>query len=251
MNRLKIDKEWWNEVVPQGLPYPSSTLISGPGGSGKPLIGFAFVHDWLRAGGNVVFVPLQYPDMVFVKKTLKDLYDMDLEGYEENTSYVQFDPEIEGHEKVGQNEWRANLLMPDIWDEMIDEAEYSMADGGELGTLVFASALNILLFSPTYRELTVDNIERLLRDKRGRSFLFNVSTSAFREAVRDWEEAADNLMFSRMGDDMKLYLTVDRLANEEVALDEVYVPIEREMLQEIKDVAETVRKRRIPQLKEI
>lgn len=251
MKKLKIDKDWWNEVVPEGLPYPSSTLISGPGGSGKPLIGFAFVHDWLKNGGSVIFIPLQYPEMVFVKKTLKDLYDIDVGRYEENTAYVQFDPEIEGHEKVGQNEWKANLLMPDVWDEMIDEADYSMADGGELGTLVFASALNILLFSPTYREMTVDNLERLLQEKRGRSFLFNVSTSAFRDSIRKWEEISDNLMFTRMGDNMKLYLSIDRLANDKVDLDEVQVPIKRETLQEIKEVAETVRKRKIPQLKQI
>jgi KaiC/GvpD/RAD55 family RecA-like ATPase len=65
MNRLRLHEPWLNEVLPQGLPYPSSTLISGPGGSGKPLIGFAFVYDWLTAGGNVIFMPLQYPNMTF------------------------------------------------------------------------------------------------------------------------------------------------------------------------------------------
>lgn len=38
---LKIHQPWLNELLPEGLPYPTTTLISGPGGSGKPLVGFA------------------------------------------------------------------------------------------------------------------------------------------------------------------------------------------------------------------
>jgi len=65
MKKLKLHHRWLNEMLPEGLPYPTSTLISGPGGSGKPLIDFAFVHDWLKAGGNVIFIPLQYPGKCF------------------------------------------------------------------------------------------------------------------------------------------------------------------------------------------
>ncbi len=251
MKRLKISQDWWNEVQPEGLPYPTSTLISGPGGSGKPLIGFAFVQDWLKSGGNVLFIPLQYPETSFVKKTLKELYDMNVEKYPDSTTYVRFDPDIEDIEKLNKNKIKANLLKPEVWDKIIEDSERSMSDGGELGTLVFASALNLLLFSPTYKEKILDHLKVLLRSDKDRTYLFNVSTSAMSEDIREWEEVSDNLMFARMGDDMKLYLKIKRVNGKEVSLEEIHVPIEKEMLTDIKDVAEGVRKRRIPKLKNI
>ena len=84
MERLKLSQNWLNDLIPRGLAYPSSTLISGPGGSGKPLVGFGIVYDWLKAGGNVIFVPLQYPKMDFVGTSLKKLHDVDVTDYSKN-----------------------------------------------------------------------------------------------------------------------------------------------------------------------
>ncbi len=75
--------------------YPSTTVISGPGGSGKPLIGLAIAYDWLKNGGNVIFIPLQYPDMKFVRRSFEKLYSLDVKEYEENIAYVKFNPEME------------------------------------------------------------------------------------------------------------------------------------------------------------
>jgi len=52
MDTLKLEEEWLQKILPEGLVYPSSTLISGPGGSGKPLVEYAFVASWLKAGGS-------------------------------------------------------------------------------------------------------------------------------------------------------------------------------------------------------
>ncbi len=61
MENFHSNFEWLDRLMPEGIPIPSSTVISGPGGSGKPLIGLAVVASWLRQGGKVVLVPLQYP----------------------------------------------------------------------------------------------------------------------------------------------------------------------------------------------
>jgi archaellum biogenesis ATPase FlaH len=53
MNILKIEEEWLQEALPEDFPCPSSTLISGPGGTGKPLVEFAFVSSWLTSDGAV------------------------------------------------------------------------------------------------------------------------------------------------------------------------------------------------------
>jgi len=249
--KLRIRQPWLAELLPEGLPYPSSTLISGPGGSGKPLIGFAFVYNWLKAGGNVVFIPLQYPEMKLVKTSLKRLYDLNIDEYSDKIAYIRLNPDLATWQKTNGNTLEANLLKPDVWDAAINEGEGLLASGGNLGTMVVASALNLLLFSPTYKKLNVEKFENLLsRDKR-RTYLFSVSTNAFREDIKRWEKAADNLMFARMGKPMKLYLKVARIENKEVSSKEIQVPIEKEILEEIKEIAESTREREIPKLAKI
>jgi len=95
MKNLKLNQDWLVKLLPEGLPYPTSTLISGPGGSGKPLIGFAFVSDWLKAGGNVIFIALQYPETKFVKASLNKIYNIDVDNYSDNIAYIQFNHNID------------------------------------------------------------------------------------------------------------------------------------------------------------
>jgi len=52
---------------------PLSTLISGPGGTGKPLVEFAFVAAWLKAGGSLTAVKLQYPTPELIKTAMYKL----------------------------------------------------------------------------------------------------------------------------------------------------------------------------------
>ena len=48
MKTLKTEISWIDETIPEGLPLKSTTVITGPGGSGKPLIGETFVSAWLK-----------------------------------------------------------------------------------------------------------------------------------------------------------------------------------------------------------
>lgn len=142
-------------------------------------------------------------------------------------------------------------MKPEVWDEVIEAAEENFSRNQGPGTLVFASALNLLLFSPTYKQASLDKLEELLGEDKQRTYLVTVSTSAFREDISRWEDAADILMFSRMEEGMKLFLELKRMKTERISTREVEVPIQKEMLQEIKEVAEGVRKRKIPALREI
>jgi len=249
--KLRIRQPWLAELLPEGLPDPGSTVISGPGGSGKPLIGFAFVYNWLKAGGNVIFIPLQYPEIKLVKTSLKRLYDLNIDEYSDKIAYIRLNPDLATWQKTNGNTLEANLLKPHVWDEAINEADSLLAKGGDLSTLVSASALNLLLFSPTYREHNLDKFEKLLSEDKKRTYLFSTSTDAFREDIERWEKAAASLMFARMEKPMKLYLKIARIENKEVSFKEAQVPIEKEILEEIKEIAESARKREIPKLAKI
>jgi archaellum biogenesis ATPase FlaH len=251
MKKLKMVQHWLSELIPEGLPFPTSTLISGPGGSGKPLIGLAFVTNWLKSGGNVIFIPLQYPEINFINTSLHLLYNLSLDGYPKKVAYIQFNYDLASWRKMNENTIEANLLKPTIWEKAVNEAENILVHENNLGTLVFASALNLLLFSHTYKETILDKLEKLLKEDKKKTYIFSVSTSAFQKDIKRWENAADNLMFVRMEKPMKLYLKIKKLSNKKVPSREVHVPIKKEILEGIKEVAESVRMRDIPNLQKI
>ena len=247
---INIEVDWLRKLLPDGLPVRSSTVISGPGGTGKPLVLFAFVASWLKSGGSIISIPLQYPTTEFVSKALSEIYNINLNDYKDKVIHVKFDPKIDSYENVnGNNIIKANLLKPEVWDSVIREAENKIVKN-KLGVLVFGSALNLLLFSPTYKNILLDKINKLLKDKT-RTYLFSVSTSAFSEEIKLWEESADNLMFTRMEKPMKLFFKIERMKNVRFQSKESFVPIPQKVLLDIKRVAEATRSRIIPELTKI
>jgi hypothetical protein len=115
-----------------------------------------------------------------------------------------------------------------------------------LGTMVVDSALNLLLFSPSCKKLNVEKLEGLPgRDKR-RTCLFGVRVDPFREGIERWGKAADSLMFARMGKPMKLYLRIAKIGSKEIPSKGMQVPVEKEIVEEMKETAEGARRREIP-----
>jgi len=250
MKTVQAKQEWLKKLLPEGFPYPSSTLISGPGGTGKPLVVFAFVSSWLKAGGSVIGIPLQYPTTDFVKVSMKKLYGMDVEKYRDRIVYLQFDPTVDAIEQSDKETLKANLLKPEVWDRALDDAS-KMLESSDNGIMVFASALNLLLFSPTYKDEILRKINEIILNDRSKTFVFSVSTSAFKEDIKIWEESADNLMFTRMEKPMKLFFRIERMKDARFSDEEIMVPIPKEILEDIRETAEHTRSRIIPAVSKI
>lgn len=237
-------------VLPEGIPVGETTLISGPGGSGKPLIGFSVIDSWLAAGGSVV-VLLTNSGAEFVVETMRALYDTDLDAHGDRVVWVDFDPEMAPTvDAVDRSATaiRANLVAPDVWNHTL-EAALERAPETDLGTLVFGSALNLFLFSPTYGESMVEEFVELANTSGGPTRLFSVSTSAFESEIAAVEDAADTVLLTRM-DDMTLYLRGDRSDSVPLREAEVTVPFTPEDIRRIKSVAEETRDTIIPTIKE-
>lgn len=250
MTHLKTNISWLDELLPQGIVIPSSTLISGPGGTGKPLVEFAFVAAWLKAGGSLIGIPLQYPTGELIKTAMKRLYNLDPDDYHGKVVYIQFDPSLNGFKKAGSDTIISNMVIPQVWDETILEAE-NMLEKTEPGTMVFGSALNLLLFSKNYKDQILKKMADVLQNDKSRTYAFAVSTSAMADEIKQLEDVADNLMFTRMEKPMRLFLKIDRMKEVSFSKDETEVPISAEMLKEINEIAETTRKLRIPEIKKI
>jgi len=247
MKTIGIEYGWLSRLLPQGFPYPSSTLISGAGETGKPLVGFAFVSSWLKSGGSVILMPLQYPTAEFVKSVMSKIYKIDLEDYRRRIAYIQFDPSIDGYEVMEDNIIKANLLKPNVWNKTIKKAD-SIIEKNNLGSLVCGSALNMLLISPTYRENVLKNLETIIKTDKSMTYIFCVSTSPFTDEIKIWEEAADNLIYMRMEKPMRLFLKISRMRGVKFSGEEVAVPISKEILIEIKNIVNATLKRVMPVL---
>jgi KaiC/GvpD/RAD55 family RecA-like ATPase len=255
MGSFHSNFEWLDRLVPDGIPIPSSTVISGPGGSGKPLIGLAVVASWLRQGGKVILVPLQYPDRAFTENDLARLYHLQLSDYAGSFFFVKLDldldPEAGVVEQSGPDEAQANPVNSETWTRALGLADRALGPS-DLGTLVYGSALNLLLFSPTYAEGMLSRLETMLREDKSRTYLFTVSSSALKEKIATVEQAADHLMLTRMTrPERKLHLRVARLRGAQYLDESIVAPFGREALDAIKQMADASRVVRIPTIRKI
>jgi len=246
MQRLKINFPWLGHILPEGFPVPSSTVITGPGGSGKPLVGNLIVADWLKQGGSVIFMSLQYPDHSFIKSSIETLTHLDLGEYQEQMAFISLDVSLDELKEAGKNHLKANVVKPENWNVAI-ETTLKMVPNEGPGVLLFGSALNLLLFSPTYGKEILEEMKKSLKKGSKYSVLFTTSTSAKGDLIAELDSVADNLMVVR-GDRVthKLYLTVERMKDVKFLKDEFEVPISKEDLSALKEVADQSRKRIVP-----
>ncbi|WP_144426104.1 hypothetical protein [Halanaeroarchaeum sulfurireducens] len=226
--------EWLNEAFPEGIAVPSSIVISGPGGAGKPLIALGVVASWLRAGGRVIVAPLQFPNPTFVSKTLRDLYDLDIADYEDDVVHVRFDPDADGVVAGPDGQLRANLVQPESWTAVIEETGLREDTGGP-GVLWFSTALNLPLFSPTHADDLLDTVGDLF-GSTAITWLFCVSTSMVAERAAALESLADTLIRSEVRDDPKrLQFDVERRDGDPVSSDPIDAPFDPSTLSTIED----------------
>jgi KaiC/GvpD/RAD55 family RecA-like ATPase len=251
MEKIKTNREWIDRLLPEGFPVKSSMVITGPGGSGKPLIGEAFVTAWLKSGGSVIFMSLQYPRKDFITESLSRISHLNIDDYPGKAAFIQFDPEIKDMTEPNGNEFRANLVYPEIWDKAISTAEKMVPNEGP-GILIFGSALNLLLFSPTYwKDIRQKIIDTISGEKR-HTYIFSVSTTAKAEEIKAIENAADILIYSHSEKPpFRLFMKVVRADNVKFLGEEIQVPIPPEDLKEVKEVADHSRSRVIPAVSKI
>lgn len=248
--RFYSDIDWLNTVFPEGLENNESTLISGPGGSGKPLVALGIANAWLKAGGSLVNIPLQYPSMTMVKESMKSIYDTDLEDYKGRVSYVQFNPEIEGMHEMDDAVIEANLIKPEVWEKAIEKAK-AMVEKSDLGVLVFASAINLLLFNKKYKNQVIETIRNALENGQETPMLLTVANNVFTDDINRLELAADNLMITNLDKDKRLSLKVNWMRSVHFKQGWHRVPVEPVKLDEIQEVAQASRKKNVKAIRNV
>ncbi len=250
MKTLHPEQEWLREILPEGFPYPSSTLVSGPGGSGKPLVGYMFAKEWLQQGGAVVFLITSTTFDYFLET--QEMLGVQMDRYDDRTLYIELDPSLREIVRTSDNYLKANFVIPEIWENMIKEIDrFAGKISGDPGVMISGSALNLLFFSDTYRRQIQQSILDTLRRKKDHTWLFTVNSDAFKDLILPLEEAADNLMMSRMEKPMQLLLHILRMKEVPFKNEEIKVPLSQEILRSLREEAEKGKKNLIPAIKKI
>lgn len=251
MNTIKTGKEWLDKLLPEGLPANTSTIISGPGGSGKPLIGESFVAAWLKEGGKVIFMSLQYPSTDFLVESIKKVTGINLDDYADKIIFVELDVGIDNWSLENKNRIRANLVIPQVWEETLIAAKEHLSPKG-IGNLVFGSALNLLLFSPTYGDAILNKMKETITKDKSTTYIFSVSTSAKADKIKEIEDAADNLIYSHSEKEpFRLFMNIERMKEVKFDNKQIQVPIPSDTLTNLKETAEHSRKVVIPAVSKI
>ena len=246
METIKTGISWIDDIIPEGLPLKSTTVITGPGGSGKPLIGETLVSAWLKKGGSVIFMSLQYPGSEFVNESIMSVTGLDIQDYKEKTIFLQLDTGISEYQEVNKSLILANLVKPEVWEKVLNLASLKLPDEGP-GILIFGSALNLLLFSPTYGDAIFEKIKSTIVSNTTKTYIFSVSTSAKVEEISQLEELADNLILSRSEKTpFQLFMKVLKIRDVPYVSDEVQVPISPQILEHIKKMADHSRNKVLP-----
>lgn len=251
MKRIRIDQPWMREVLPRGWPVGTSTVITGADGTGKSFVGRMLADSWLRQGGSVVFVSLQHPSHESFVAGFRRVPGTDLDACADRVASIVLDTGMDGLVVESPGRIRANLGKPAVWDQAIQQAALHVPAWGP-GILLFASALNLLLFSPTYGAAILDRMKRTLASHGDKTVVFAVSTSARSAQVAELEDLADNVLIcSSERDPFRLLARVERMRGGRFGAVPVEIPVSEEILAEAKDLAERNRRRVMPMMGEI
>jgi KaiC/GvpD/RAD55 family RecA-like ATPase len=252
--RFKSGLPWFDALVPEGLPVPSSILLSGTSGTGKPFVGLALAASWLRQGGRVIFAPMHLAFRALFQEGLRDLLDADLRDFEGSHFFVLFDSELDAREPVvrsaGNGAIRANLVNPRAWREALAVASAALEGGGP--TLVYASALNLLLFSPTFGPQMFQTLLETIRETGNWTYLLAMSSSILLKRAAVLEQAADHLfVMERVPRQRHVQLRAARVRDAVSVGEAVPVPVQPEFLEDLKNEAVASRRTLIPAVSRI
>jgi hypothetical protein len=250
MKKIPFQSEWLQNLLPDGLMYPSVTIVSGPGGSGKPLVGYLFASEWLKQGGSVFFL-LTNTTLEYFHETMH-LLGVDPGQYKKNIYYVELDLSRSEITQTSSHYWKANFVKPWVWDLVFDRINnVSDKNRANPGTMISGPALNLLFFSETYKIQLQQHILDCLKKDKQNSYFLSLNSDAFTELVVPLEEAADNLMISHMEKPMQLFLKITRMKDVRFNQNNVMVPLSDEILASLRKEAEKGKRKLIPAIKKL
>ncbi len=225
MKTFEISQDWLADLMPDGIRVPSSTIITGPAGSGKELISSMIAASWLNKGGSLIHILTNY-DREHAEK-LFSYHNVSTNDIAGRIVYIDFDPQIKDLKKISNDELRANLLKTDVFEAAIEKAQ-NMLPQSDLGTMTYMTALNMLLYSKTY---STDIFNKYLAMVKGTGHLLvSFSNNIFSDKMQKIQNAADNLIYVHGTGVMRLSLKIMKMRDVSFVKDEIETPFREELI---------------------
>jgi len=190
LKSLKITQSWLNDLIPEDIKIPSTTVVNGPAGAAKAIIGSMMATSWLKQGGSLIHVLTNFNrDHAERLLSYSNVKSEETKG---KIVYVNFDPKIKNHKQTSDDEFRANLLKPEVFSKVLKKSNKILSDSNT-EILTYMTALNMLLFSKTYIK---DVLATYFAKINKNSFnLFTFSDNVFADEMNGIREKADNIFY--------------------------------------------------------
>ncbi len=246
--KFEPELAWFKEIYPEGILLNTSTVISGPGGSGKPIIAYALASEWLKKGGKIILfltsTTYKYTNEIF------KVFGIDLEKNKDKVFVALFNPTLREISNIAENIVEANFLYPEHWDKVITMGKNYFEFPEDV--FIIASALNLLYFSPTYKDIIQEKLKEMVLNYKEDTLIFTLNSQAYKQYAKQLEDLSDNLMISEMQRPAKLLVKAIKGKDVPVVPEKlVHVPIPQNVLLELKEKAEKGRTHLVPILKKI
>ncbi len=246
MKTFKISQDWLADLMPDGIRVPSSTIITGPAGAAKELISSMIAASWLKKGGSLIHILTNY-NREHAEK-LFSYHNVSTNSIAGKIVYIDFDPQMKDFKKTGNDELQANLLKPDVFEATIDKAQ-NMLPKSNLGIMTYMTALNMLLYSKTYRTDTFNKYLAMVKDTR--HFLFSFSNNIFTDKMHEIQNAADNVIYVHGTGIMRLSLKIMKMREVPFVQDEIETPLTEELISMHLRSIQQMRQTRVPIIRKI
>ena len=225
MQSLKITPSWLDDFIPEDIKIPSTTVVTGPAGTAKGVLGSMIAASWLNQGGSLIHVLTNFN---------RDHAERLLSYFNINTAeirgriiYVNFDPKIKNYKKVKDDELKANLLNPVIFNTVLDKAS-NLLSASNSDILTYMTALNMLLYSRSYKNDILKKFHTLINSQSNNLFTF--SDNVFADDMTEIKEKADNVFYVHGTGIMHLGLKILSINRNSVSNIEIETPFGEEII---------------------
>lgn len=222
---LKLKQDWLNDFIPEDIRIPSTTVVTGPAGAAKEILGSMIAASWLNLGGSLIHVLTNFKrDHAERLFSYSNVNSGKTKG---KIVYINFDPKINNYKQTSDDEFRANLLKPETFNKVLKKSEEILSDSNN-DILTYMTALNMLLYSKTYKNDILTKYHSLINSES--NYLFTFSENIFADDMNKIKEKADNVFYVHGTGIMHLSLKLQKINGNNISINEIETPITEEQI---------------------
>jgi len=236
---------WFDRLLPEGLPLPNVSLVGYVGDNSLPLLGNIIVASWLRQGGSVVFLSLQNLNFEVLSRTIKKNTRLDLAYHKDRIAFIELDPTLNQLSPINNNSFRANLLKTDVLGRALERASI-LVPNEKPGILIYCYDIDPEFLDLPTCKLIIEKMKEVGGDKN-LTFIISVKLSGRTNQLIKLVTAADNFFmdFNKRSPQGN-FIQIKRIKNAPFLKDRVRVPLNTNLLAEVKSPPTTSKNSLLP-----